>query len=250
MATEEKIDKLLLQKLGGTGVRFYALLLDLNAVEAPPAWIQGYDPLGRGIVLIGDEGLGAARKRTPLCRCFSKTLHQEIIPRWCAPLPSPLWRHVPLLTPSVARRRRCSSMRARGTGKTIVQAGIALVLAETPSTAAGYAGPFRILWVHDSLLSASVKTARSLEQPMWAGCWTLHDDRRTARFTLGGRQLIAVDSGLHEASAQRLRASAHHVIVEELIPSLTDGVGILEEQYDLALSSMLRQDVQTRAVSP
>ena len=82
---------------------------------------------------------------------------------------------------------------------------------------------------------------------MWAGCWTLHDDRRTARFTLGGRQLIAVDfvGAADEASAQRPRASAHHVIVEELIPSLTDGVGILEEQYDLALSSMLRQDVQT-----
>jgi hypothetical protein len=134
----------------------------------------------------------------------------------------------------------------RGTGKTIVEILIMYILAKRHAQA-GYPLPFRVMWVHDSLLSASVKTARTLELPMWAGCWTLHDDRRSARFTLAGRQLIQVDfvGAADEASAQRLRMSCHHVIFEELVLSLSDSIGITEAQYELALSSMQRQDVPT-----
>ena len=56
MATEEKIERLLLGKLGTTGVRFVSVHLDLSHVPSPPDWIHGRDHLGRGIVLI-DEGL-------------------------------------------------------------------------------------------------------------------------------------------------------------------------------------------------
>jgi hypothetical protein len=38
------------------------------------------------------------------------------------------------------------------------------------------------------------------------------------------------------APAEHLRASAHMILAEELIASLTDGTGIAEEQYTLAMS--------------
>jgi hypothetical protein len=58
MASEEKIDRMLLAQVVGSGMRFYAVLLDLSLVPTPPDWVQGTDHLGRGIVLIGDEALG------------------------------------------------------------------------------------------------------------------------------------------------------------------------------------------------
>ena len=48
MATEEKIERVLLSKLGSTGIRFVSIHLDLSQVPTPPDWVQGRDHLHRG----------------------------------------------------------------------------------------------------------------------------------------------------------------------------------------------------------
>ena len=246
MATEEKIERLLLGKLGTTGIRFLSLHLDLSQVSTPPDWIQGRDHLHRGVVLIGDESLGDSPEAAEVVSILLHDLAhgqcpEMVCPIACAPAAS---RAVVEAVSGPAEELLLHG--ERGTGKTIVELVIAMLLAKR-HLHAGYPGPFRVLWLHDSLLSASIKTARSMELPMWLGCWTLHEDRRAAKFTLAGRPLIHVDfvGCADEASAQRLRASCHHVLAEELVPSLSDGVGITEAQYELALSSMRRQDTDT-----
>jgi hypothetical protein len=245
MASDDRIQQLLLKNLVGTGVRFFAILLDLSHLPTPPAWIQGTDHVGRGIILI-DEGLGEGPEAEELTALILQDLAAGNCPEMVCPIAlAPAASHA-IAAAVTGPADELLLHGERGTGKTIVEIVIAMTLAHQ-HVRAGYPLPFRVLWLHDSLLSASIKTARSLELPMWAGAWTLHDDRRAARFALAGRTLIHIDfvGCADEASAQRLRASCHHVIAEELVPSLSDGVGITEAQYELALSSMRRQDVET-----
>ena len=246
MATEEKIERVLLGKLGSTGVRFFSIHLDLSQIPTPPAWLHGRDHLGRGVVLIGDEALGDGPEAKEV---VSIILH-DLAAGQCPDMVCPV-----ALAPAASRAvveaiagpaEELLLHGERGTGKTIVELVIAMLVAKR-HLQAGYPGPFRVLWLHDSLLSASIKTARSMELPLWGGCWTLHEDRRAAKCSLAGRVLVQVDfvGCVDEASAQRLRASAHLILGEELVPSLSDGQGITEAQYELALSSMRRQDVET-----
>lgn len=246
MALEEKIDKLMLSKLGTTGAQLIALLLDLSALPKTPDWITHFDHYGQGILLIGDEGMEEGPEKAALLELLYRDFAAGSVSSLVCPIALAPMATKALVEAVSGTKSEILLYGPRGTGKTIVEACIALALAKF-HIAAGLPTPFRVIWVHDSLLSASVKTGRSLEGELWAGCWTLHEDRRTARFSLGGRVLIAADfaAALDETTTQRLRATAHHVIAEELVPSLTDGVGISEDKYELALSSMQRQDAKT-----
>jgi hypothetical protein len=82
------------------------------------------------------------------------------------------------------------------------------VLAEYHARA-GFEAPLRALWVHDALLSASVKTGRSLEAPLWGALWLLRDDRKVALLALGGAELVRADFvGVSDPSAAERRAPA------------------------------------------
>src|SRR5262249_25559648 len=127
----------------------------------------------------------------------------------------------------------------RGSGKTQAVPAALAILAEWHSRAGGTL-PLRVLWLHDSMINASVKTGRSLEQNLWNGLWQLHDDRRRAVFTLTGKEMIHADfvGTRDESSAERLRTECHVIAAEELVPSLDEAGGIEERKYELGLTSM------------
>jgi hypothetical protein len=130
---------------------------------------------------------------------------------------------------------------SRNSGKTQAAAGALLALAELHERA-GFGLPLRALWLHGSLVDAAQKSARSLEEPMWAGLWSLESDRRVAVARLGGRDLVTADFvGTQDVtSAERLRASCHVLLAEELVGTLDEQGGIGEREYEVGLTSMLR----------
>jgi len=136
---------------------------------------------------------------------------------------------------------------SRNSGKTQLAAGALLALAEL-HVRRDYALPLRALWLHASLVDASAKTARSLEEPLWLGLWQLRDDRRVAGAVLGGRELVVADFvGVQDVTTkERLRASAHVVIAEEAVGTLDEAGGIPEREYEVAVTSTLRLEGRRR----
>jgi hypothetical protein len=129
MATEDKIDLLLLKKLGGTGVRFFAILLDLSKVLSPPAWIEVRDHLGRGAVLVGDEALGQG----PEAQEVVSMIHQDLATGECPSMVCPI-ACAPVASSAVVAAvegpaEELALHAERGTGKTIVTIVIMLILA-------------------------------------------------------------------------------------------------------------------------
>src|SRR4030095_16278434 len=107
---------------------------------------------------------------------------------------------------------------------------------------AGYELPLKALWLHASLVDASLKTGASLEEPMWGGLWALRNSRTEAVFTLGGVEMVVAHfiPTTDPTAKERLRAAAHVMLAEELLATLTDGGGIGEREYAVARSSALR----------
>lgn len=135
----------------------------------------------------------------------------------------------------------------RWSGKSIVVFAVVLGLAEL-DLRAGYAAPFPGMLLHDSLKSAEGKSGETLELGLWHGVWALELDRTRAVCRLGSRELVRLDfvGCADPISAERLRRSTRCVMAEEVIGSLSDGVGITEDQYTLARSSMLRLETRRR----
>ncbi|MEO5957418.1 MAG: hypothetical protein ABIR36_17265, partial [Nitrospiraceae bacterium] len=148
MASEERIQRLLLEKLGGTEVRIVAVLLDLSQVIVTPEWIQGTDPHGRGIVLIGDEDFGDG----PAAREVVALILTDLAAGGCPEMVCPI-AVAPAASQAVAEAISGQAEELllhgeRGTGKTIVELVIAMLLAKRHREA-GDPGPFRVLWLHD-----------------------------------------------------------------------------------------------------
>jgi len=238
--------KLLLDRIGqNTGVILCAIILTL---EKPLKEADGVDALGRSIILVGRHGLGSAPSAEQAVHeilnyfavgdypdvvhpvVFAPKASAAIVRAITGPQDSEILIHGP-----------------RNTGKTHAGAAIAMIMAEW-DLRAGFPGPFPVAWLHDSLLSASTKTGRSLQLPMWGGLWTLKDDSRRAVCTLAGKELVAGDFiGCKDDEAnQRLRIEVKMVLGEELIASMTDGTGVKEEQWDLARSSTMRLPTRLR----
>jgi hypothetical protein len=127
----------------------------------------------------------------------------------------------------------------RGSGKTQMTPGAFAGLAEL-HVRDGHPLPFRALWLHDSLVNASLKTGRSLEEALWGGLWALRDDRRVAVLTVGGVEMVLADFvGVQDAtSGDRARAAANGLAADEVIPSLAESGGVEERIFDLARSSI------------
>jgi hypothetical protein len=231
--------KAIVERLGDqTGVLCCALLLDLP--ERHPL-CDGLDAAGRSIVLVGKHCLGQDAAADVAVEYILGQLKDG---------------HCPDVVHVVAFGPKASEAIAaaldgeieeilvhgeRGTGKTHCLAGAALTLAELHHRGA-YPGVFKVMWLHDSLMSASAKTGEALELPMWGGLWSIKDDRTKAIFAISGKDMLLGNFvGCKDASsAERLRQDCHMVLAEELVASLTDGLGIELQQWRLAISSSIR----------
>jgi len=130
---------------------------------------------------------------------------------------------------------------SRNSGKSVVEAVCLVSLAELHHRA-GFPLPLKALWLHASLVDAAMKTAATLEEPIWRGLWQLQSDRHVAVARLGGRDICYVDFiGTSDVSTQeRSRSSTHVVVAEELIATLDDHGGVPERIFEIAMTSMER----------
>lgn len=131
---------------------------------------------------------------------------------------------------------------SRNSGKTIDVAVALLGLAEL-HIRAGHALPLKALWLHSSLVDAAMKTGASLEEPgVWGGVWQLQSDRHVAVARIGAHEVVYCDFvGVQDVTTvERVRASTHVVVAEELIATLDDQGGISERAYEIAITSMER----------
>lgn len=219
----------------GSGV-LLALLLDLDG--AVPEECDGRDAEGRAVLLVGRHQLGDSEDAAVVVARVLELL---------AAGETPVDVHVVAYAPAASRGLwEIASGEAaeilvdgpRGTGKTQMTPGALAALAELHARA-GHGLPLKVLWLHDSLKSASAKTARSLEQAHWTGLWGLRDDRTVAVLSVGGVEMAVADFvGVGDPTArERLKAECHVVVAEEAIPSLGESTGVEESMYELALTS-------------
>ena len=237
--------KAIVERLGDqTGVLCCVVLLDLP--ERHPL-ADGLDAAGRSIFLVGKHFLGSDAPAEVAHEYILGQLKEGHYPDVV---------HVVTFGPNASEgiaaaldgpMEEILFHGPRGTGKTHALAGGALILAER-HLRAGHPGPFKVMWLHDSLMSASAKTGEALELPLWGGLWSIKDDRTKAIFSLGGQELLLGNFvGCKDASsAERLRQDCHLVLAEELVASLTDGLGIELPQWRLAISSSIRLETRHR----
>lgn len=237
--------KAIVERLGDqTGVLCCAVLLDLPERHS---LCDGLDAAGRSIFLVGRHHLGSDTAADVAVEYILGQLRDGHCPDVV---------HVLTFGPKASEAIAASLdgpleeillHGPRGTGKTHALAGAALLLAEL-HLRDGHPGPFKVMWLHDSLMSASAKTGEALELAMWAGLWSIKDDRTKAIFALGGQELLIGNFvGCKDvSSAERLRQDSHAVLAEELVASLSDGLGIEFPQWRLAISSSIRLSTRHR----
>ena len=230
-----KAERYLLSRLGAGAVALLAVLLDL---PTRPAWCDGVDAFGRSVLLVGRQALGEGEVPETAAASVLEALGAGEAPEGVHAV-----AFAPQASAFIAEILAGTATEVlgdgpRGSGKTHAVPGALAGLAELRARA-GETGPLRALWLHDSLVNASIKTGRSLESAVWGGLWTLRDDRRVAGLVVGGVELVLADFvGTHdEAGQERLRAECHVVAVEEVVPSLDESGGVEERKYELALTS-------------
>lgn len=231
-----RIEKVLVERVGSmTGTLLCAILLDLP-YKLPGC--DGVDSEGRSIVLVGRHNLGQDGEADLLCDYVSEQLAAGGCPEQVHPVVFAPKASAVIAAAVEGPKEEVLAHGPRKTGKTHTLAGAALINAEM-HLRAGYPAPFKVAWLHDSLMSAGGKTGQSLELPLWGGLWTMKSDRTLAWFTLAGKDLVRGEfvGCKDDSSAERLRQEVHMVLAEELVASLTDGTGITEDQYRLARSS-------------
>lgn len=235
----------IVERLGDQqGVLLCAILLD-----HPHPLADGHDVDGRSIFLIGRHLLGDTPEAKMIVGDVLSQMKEGYVPD-CV--------HAVAFGPDASRgittMTDAGSIEEvllhgpRGTGKTHALAGAACINMELHARAE-FPLPFKVSWLHDSLVSAKAKTAESLKLPMWGGLWTIKEDGTRPIFTLSGKELIRGEflGCRDEASAERLRQDCHMVVAEELVASMSDGLGIKQEEWELARSSAIRLETRRRA---
>ena len=234
--TTAKAQRFLIDRLGDTNTALISIHLMLPTV---PDWCDGTDADGLGVVLIGRHGLGTSDTAQAFITGVLDALNVGEVPEGVLPI-----AYAPKASAFIAEvvageSREVLADGPRGSGKTQGSPAALAILAEL-HVRAGFPLPLRVLWLHDSLTNAAVKTGASLTQPLWSGVWVLRDDKKEAVLTVAGLEMVL---GLFigtsdEQSSERLRAESHVLAAEELVPSLTEFGGIPERKYELGLSSM------------
>jgi hypothetical protein len=229
-----KAQRVLLERFANSATVLLAVLLDSAVPHA-----DGRDSNGRSVILVGRQNLGSSESAKRAIDSVLAALANGQLPERVHAVAYAPRASQAIATVASSEAREILIDGPRGTGKTQAVPAALAVLAERHARANG-ALPLRVLWLHDSMVNAAVKTGRSLEQSMWFGLWKIVDDRRRAVLTIAGRDMVHADfvGTTDEASAERLRAECHVVCAEELVPSLNDTGGIEERRYELALTSM------------
>jgi hypothetical protein len=245
MSVEKAKQKLLKRFAAADGALFVAVFLEL-----PTRWALADtgDPHGRAVRLIGrawvdQDEAGHAATTWVLAQVHEGRCPDLVVPITLAPAASQAF--VQIVEDGPVNDVLLHG--PRWSGKSIDAFVAVLGLAEGHVRAQAES-PFKTMLLHDSLKSAEGKSGQTLELPLWQGIWSLESDRTRAVCRLGGRALVQIEFvGCQDPiSRERLRQSTHCVVAEEVIGSLDDGVGIEEDHYLLARSSMLRLETPRR----
>jgi hypothetical protein len=231
-----RAERVVLERLTSASVLVVALLLDLGD-EPTPAWADGHDRDGHTVLLGGAHALRQSDPGRDYLEAVLTALRDGDAIEGVHPvLYAPRSSHMLRLILDQDGPDHVLGHGPRGTGKTWNAPAALAGLAELHARA-GYALPLKALWLHDSNVNAQAKTIPSLEE--WGGLWSVRDDHRLAVLTVGGVEMVhgSFVGTTDQGSAERLRAAAHVIVAEELIPSLSEGAGIEERHYDLAWSS-------------
>lgn len=231
----DRARRVVLDRLAGSSTVLLALHLALPSV---PAWCDGGDADGRAVLLVGAHQLRAMGEGAEALEAVVGSLREGFVPPGVHSV-----AYAPKASAALAEILAGVGTEIlldgpRGSGKTWAVPGAFAGLAELRARA-GVPLPLRVLWLHVSLTDAGVKSGRSVEDAGWGGLWTVKDDRRVAELTVGGTTMVSADfvGARDESSAERLRAEAHIVAGEELVPTLDEGGGIEERKWELALTS-------------
>ncbi len=243
----DRARRILLERLAHGSTVLLSLHLALPEV---PEWCDGTDADGKAVFLVGRHQLGTSGAAKQAISAVLENLKAGAVPEGVIAI-----GYAPAASAFIAEAvaGAASEIMAdgpRNTGKTQTIPAILAMLAERHARA-GFALPLHVLWLHDSLTNAVVKSGRSVSQSLWGGLWALRDDKRAAVCTLAGAEMVYADfvGCRDETAAERLRAECHVVAAEELIPSLDEDGGIDEDKYDLALSSMRHATPRQVAIS-
>lgn len=182
-----RAQRMLLDRLGAGSTALMSLHLSLPTV---PAWCDGEDADGLAVILVGKHSLGTTDAAQAfitgvLAALRSGETPTGVLPIRYAPAAS---RFISEVVAGISRENVADG--PRGSGKTQASPAALAILAEL-HVRAGYSLPLRVLWFHDSLTNAALKTGLSLEQALWGGLWILRDDKKEAVFTLAGVELVS-----------------------------------------------------------
>jgi hypothetical protein len=233
--TTSKAERYLIDRLGSAST----LLLSIHlALPECPDWCDGVDVDEHAIVLVGAHALRSTAAGTEYVDEVLEALRTGALAPGVVAVKYGRQASELIAETIAGPAEQILGWGPRGSGKSQAAPGAVAGLAER-HTRSGHALPLKILWVHDSLKNARAKTAESLEQAWWGGCWQLRQDRLIAALVIGGIEYV---TGMFVGSkdpdaAEGLRAECAGMIAEELLASLEDG-GIGRRQYDLARSSI------------
>src|SRR5262245_20027926 len=180
------------------GVILLVILLELSPI---PAWADGVDKEGRAVVLVGRHRLESSEETgAEFVRVTLEALQEGYVPPGVvvvsyAPKAS---EFIAAIVGSEAKEVLGSG--PRESGKSQAVPGAVSILAEFHDRG-GFLLPLRVLLGNESLVSFSMKMARSLEEPLWGGVWSLRNDRREAVLSLGNLEFVICDAvGAYEDS--------------------------------------------------
>lgn len=239
-----KAERLILERLAGLGVAMIAVHL---ALPTPPTWADAVADNGDTILLVGRHALGDSETARAWIDVALADLRRGDLPEHVVPIRYGVRASeaFALIVESPAAEGTARTLEVlvhghRQSGKTQMMFGALAWLAELRRRAR-HKDPLKVMWVQDSLKNATEKTAASMEEELWGGTWSLREDRQLAVLTVGGIEYVhqRFVGALDASAAERLRAAAHVLVLEEAIPSLDTG-GVAERQYEIALSSLLR----------
>jgi hypothetical protein len=239
-----RAQRLVLERLGTAETVLVSLHL---ALPAMPAWADGVDREGRAVLLVGGATLRALPEGESALGAVLEGLRAGDLPAGVHGVAFQPRASEALAEILDGEAAEICVWGSRASGKTMLAAASFLGLAEL-HLRAGFAAPLRVAWLHGSLVDASAKTGRSLEEPLWDGLWQLRDDRRVAVASLGGREMVLADLvGVHDPTTkERLRVSVHAIGAEEVVGTLDEAGGIPEREYAVALTSTLRLEGRRR----
>ncbi len=210
------------------------------ALHEVPDWCDGVDALKRPFMLVGRWQLGDSDTAKAAVQAVIDALQAGDLPDGVVGVAYKPKASAAIAQVVAGQARHVLIDGPRSSGKTFLVPGALAVLAERHARS-GHALPLKVLWLHAALNLASEKTGSTLEEAKWNGLWRLKDDRCRAILTVGGVEMVeARFVGCMDASASELlRAACHVVCCEELVRTQDDAGGISEQDYSVAVSSMI-----------